>query len=315
MKALVFTDVGKVKVLDVDEPVPAAGETLVHVAASGICGSELHGVRAPGFRKPGLVMGHEFCGTTDDGRRVVVNPLLSCGHCESCRSGATEICRDRALVGVNRWGGFAERVAVPDSTLHELPDDMPWKTAALVEPLANAVHALNLAGRPRRVGIIGAGAIGLVCLLIGAAQGCDVHVADVDDHRRGLAGRLGATQVSDRLVGEYDVVLDAVGSSATRQMSVDRLRPGGLALWLGLQESRVELTAANDAVRWQRHILGSFGYRSAEFAEALRLVPRLNIDWTSSFPLSSGAVIFNRLMNGDRSVTKALLNPDGVKSQ
>ena len=121
MKALVFTGPGAVEVLDVPEPEVAEGEVLVHVRSAGICGSELHGVRHPGFRVPPLIMGHEFTGVSDAGDPVIINPILSCGSCDLCLAGQRQICRQRAIIGVHRPGGFAERVAVPASALRPLP--------------------------------------------------------------------------------------------------------------------------------------------------------------------------------------------------
>src|SRR5215467_4825095 len=137
VKALVFTAPGTVELLDVPEPEPAPGEVVVEVRAAGICGSELHGARRPGFRQPPLIMGHEFAGIGAGGEAVVVNPILSCGRCPECRRGLRHVCRA---------GGFAERVAVPASALRPLPPGMPWEAAALIEPAANAVHAWNQAG-------------------------------------------------------------------------------------------------------------------------------------------------------------------------
>jgi threonine dehydrogenase-like Zn-dependent dehydrogenase len=82
LKALVFTGPGVVQVDEVPEPRAGLDETVVSVARAGICGSELHGIRQPSFRKPPLIMGHEFAGRTPDGRRVAVNPLLVCGSLE-----------------------------------------------------------------------------------------------------------------------------------------------------------------------------------------------------------------------------------------
>src|SRR5665213_4356045 len=120
MKALVFTGPGVVEVRDVDDARAQQGEVIVHVDRAGICGSELHGIATPGFRVPPLIMGHEFVGHTSDGRRVAVNPLVTCGTCDMCLSGKTQACRSRSLLGVHRAGGFAERVVVPTSSLHDL---------------------------------------------------------------------------------------------------------------------------------------------------------------------------------------------------
>src|SRR5262249_40508512 len=148
----------------------------------------LHGFRSVGMRRPPLIMGHEFAGRTPDDARVVVNPLHTCGRCPACRAGRTPVCQNRQLLGVHRAGGFAEQVAVPADSVHALPHSLDGTAAALIEPLANAVHAWRLAmpgpattaanqatesptadsaaqASSGAVAILGAGAIGLVCLL------------------------------------------------------------------------------------------------------------------------------------------------------
>ncbi len=299
-----------VEILDVGEPSVGPDEVIVDVVAAGICGSELHGIDRPGFRVPPLVMGHEFTGTAD-GRRVVVNPLLTCGACDRCDAGRTQLCRHRKLLGVHRPGGFAERVAVPRSALHAIPSSMSWDAAAMVEPMANAIHAWKLvAGLPRgRVGVIGAGTIGLVCLL-GAKEGGALHVSvgDLAEERLGIARRLGADRTSRALEGEFDVIFDAVGLPATRRESVARLVPGGTAVWLGLMSPEPGFDAMA-LVRDEHRVFGSFAYTDEEFAEAIDLVGRSDVGWTESFPLAEGKAVFDGLRNGRTDLVKALLRP------
>src|SRR5688500_18062371 len=109
VKAIVYTAPSTMEFLDVEEPHARPGETLIEVAAVGICGSELHGIQSPGFRKPPLVMGHELAGTTSDGRRVVVHPVVACGRCDLCLRGLANVCRNRTIVGIHFSGGFGER--------------------------------------------------------------------------------------------------------------------------------------------------------------------------------------------------------------
>jgi threonine dehydrogenase-like Zn-dependent dehydrogenase len=317
VRALVFTAPGTVELLDVPEPEPSPGEVLVQVRAAGICGSELHGARHPGFRKPPLIMGHEFAGLTAGGDAVVVNPILSCGHCALCQRGLRHICRERQIIGVHRAGGFAERVAVPASALRPVPPGMPWETAALIEPAANAVHAWNRAGAAlgagaaegARVAVIGCGAIGLLCTAMALAGGADrVDVSDMSPDRLAAAQRLGAGAAGQGLAGEYDVVFDAVGSAATRAASVAHQRPGGVAVWLGLAGEEAGFDA-NALVRSEKRVLGSFAYSDEEFASAMALVREWDLTWAAGYPLASGAAIFTELMNGRLDPVKALLRP------
>lgn len=311
MKALVFTGPGALELHDVPEPELADGDVLVHVRAVGICGSELHGARHPGFRKPPLIMGHEFAGTNDNGDRVVINPMLSCGHCELCRGGLRQVCRERQIIGVHRAGGFAERVAVPGSTLRPLPDWLSWDAAAMVEPAANAVHAWKIAraGAGARVAVLGCGAIGLLCLLTALSGGAGrVDVTDLDPGRLAQAGRLGAAAAGPELDGEYDVIFDAVGSPVTRAASVRQLRPGGTAVWLGLADDAAGFDA-NALIRAEKRVQGSFAYSDEEFARAAELLRDWDLSWTSQYPLTEGAEIFTGLMNGGLQPVKALLVP------
>ncbi len=311
MKALVFTGPSILEMQDVPEPQVAPDEALVHVRSAGICGSELHGARTPGFRVPPLIMGHEFAGVTNDGDRVVINPILSCGTCDLCRADLRHICRKRRIVGVHCPGGFAEQVAVPRSTLRLIPEGMSWTAAALVEPAANAQHAWNLAGAhaPGRVAVVGCGPIGLLCLLTARAGGASrIDVTDLSPGRRAEALRLGADSAGTALDGEYDVIFDAVGAAGTRAQSVEHQRPGGTAVWLGLAEPGAGFDAAA-LVRGEKSVMGSFAYSDEEFASAAQRLSEWDLDWTDSYPLIAGAEVFTALMNGAPHPVKAMLTP------
>lgn len=309
MRALVFTGPGNVELQEVARPQPTADGVVLDVHACGICGSELHGFRQVGFRKPPLIMGHEFAGTTPDGRRVVVNPLVSCGTCLLCREGQPQICRRRELLGVQRPGGFAESVLVPARSLHELPDAMTWQTAAMVEPLANAVHVWHRVDlrHTDRAAIIGAGTIGLVCLLVARQRGLtEVTVVDRAPSRLALAERLGATTCTTDLTGEYDVVVDAVGSPETRRAGVDRVRPGGTCVWIGLAEPSPGFDG-NALVRTEKRVVGSFAYTPADFASALALAAGLDLDWSTPVALEQSRDVFMALAEGSMEPVKAVI--------
>jgi threonine dehydrogenase-like Zn-dependent dehydrogenase len=311
MRALVFTAPSVVEVLDVPDVNVGDGEVVIHVERAGICGSELHGIRQPSFRVPPLIMGHEFVGRTDDGRRVAINPLISCGTCDLCSQGKEQLCRTRVLLGAHRAGGFAERAAVPESQLHDLPDSLSWDKAGLVEPVANALHAWHLAGSPsgERIGVIGCGPIGLACIEVALAMGASyVACAELSVERSDQATKIGAHHVGDALEGEFDVIFDAVGTATTRSNSLEHLKPGGTTIWLGLATPESSFDAAA-AIRFEKNIRGSFAYTSDEFVAAIALAPKLSLTWSSTFPLAHGADVFLSLMNGGTTPIKALLQP------
>ncbi len=302
MRAVVYTSPLTLEEREWPDPVPLEGEVLVSVRAVGICGSELEGVRnnSP-FRVPPLVMGHEFCGVRlDTGERVAVNPLVTCGHCDLCLSGLSEICRSRQIIGVHRSGGFAELVSVPAGNCYELPGSVSDVQGALVEPFANAVHAKALGSglvpgkRPLKVAVIGAGAIGLAVATV-CAEDADVTLSELDEHRRERAASSGLFAVVDELSGEFDLVFDAVGSGGTRRASVDLLRPGGAAVWVGLHSPEAVLQG-QDVVRAEKRVVGSFAYSAREFAEAVGAVAVAQPLWAETYPLARGAEAFSRLL-------------------
>jgi threonine dehydrogenase-like Zn-dependent dehydrogenase len=258
-------------------------------------------------------MGHEFAGIAG-GEAVVVNPILSCGRCPECRRGLRHVCREREIIGVHRAGGFAERVAVPASALRPLPPGLPWEAAALIEPAANAVHAWNLAlgavgVECRRVAVIGCGAIGLLCAATALSSGAgQVEVTDLSPARLAAAQRLGAEVADPGLSGQYDVVIDAVGSAATRAASVAHQRPGGVAVWLGLAGEETGFDG-NALIRSEKRVVGSFAYRDEEFAQAMARIRYWDLTWAAGYPLAAAAEVFTGLMNGGLDPLKALLRP------
>ena len=143
MKALVYTNPLEVQIQNRPEPDLVAGEVVLRIDAVGICGSDMHAYHGHDpRRKPGLVLGHEFCGTIVKsdvpgfalGQRVTGNPLITCGVCDYCVQGRNNLCSRRTMVGMTRPGAFAEFMSIPAASLIEMPQDMPAIQAALAEP-------------------------------------------------------------------------------------------------------------------------------------------------------------------------------------
>lgn len=298
------------------EPVAGPGEVVVEVRAVGICGSELEGFRSQSpFRVPPLVMGHELAGVRlDTGERVTVNPLIACGQCDRCLRGLRNVCRTRALVGIQRDGGFAERVAVPERCCVPLPDGVSFADGALVEPVANAVHALALAQahepQPARVGVIGAGMLGLATALVAQRLGVEqVVITDLSSERLETARAAGVAHTAERLDGEFDVIVDAVGSAATRATSTELLVPGGSAVWIGLHGADAGFDGLA-LIRGERRVLGTFAYLERDFARALEIVAQLDTStWVRDEPLEDGVEVFLDLLERPPAHAKTLLVP------
>jgi threonine dehydrogenase-like Zn-dependent dehydrogenase len=320
------------------DPVPRPGEVLLKVAACGICGSELEAFKTRSPRRvPPLVLGHEFCGSVVDkgpgverfhiGDRVISHALHSCQQCVRCLRGDIHLCAERRTYGMHLPGAYAEYVATPERTLIHWPDHMPAQAAAMTEPLVNGVHAVNLIAerRPRTVAILGAGPIGLLAQqAVQVLLGADTIVGDLIPERLAVAQRLGAAltvnsrkadfveAVKDLTGGEgADVVIDAVGGGATKRLSVSAVRPGGVAVWLGLCENRIEINS-HEITLAERFVFGSYAATMPELETARDLIADGRIDatsWIKEFPLSDGVTAFERMLNAEGDDIKAVLRP------
>lgn len=166
MKAWVLHDIGDIRYEEVSKPNPAAGEVLIRVGAAGICGSDIPRIYDTGAHRMPLIPGHEFTGAVVEtgkdvdgswaGKRVGVFPLIPCRKCSQCKAGRYELCRDYDYVGSRRDGAFAEYVTVPVTNLIELPQNVSFEEAAMLEPMAVAVHAIR---RVMDIGRVGEGCI------------------------------------------------------------------------------------------------------------------------------------------------------------
>lgn len=328
MDSLVWLGPERLRVEQGARPVPQPSEVVVTVEAAGICGSEVEGyLGRQANRTPPLVMGHEFAGTVSAvadgvdrawvGRRVTVNPLLSCGLCLACQSARRNVCERRQLIGVHRPGGFGAEVAVPVSALVLLPDGLDARLAALAEPLANGVHAVRLGtlrGTPERAIVIGAGTIGLAALQAARAAGiAQVVVAEPHVGRRAQAEALGATEVAasaEAIAESAPLVVDAVGRLETRVRGIALTRAAGTFVAIGLHADTLELSF-HDLIRREIAIQGSYAYSDDDFATALRWLAegRAGIGTLEPVrPLSDGPRVFAELAKGATEAIKIFLS-------
>ena len=255
MRSTRFTSDRGFEVRDVPRPDPGPGETLVDVHRCGICGSDLHfhsGVVAP----PDVCPGHEICGRVAAGSRdlpvgtpVVVEPIRSCGHCVRCRTGEPNLCAALEIIGSQLDGGFADAVLVPSASVHPVPALLDLDTAVLAEPLAVAVHGVDLAevGPGDVALVLGAGIIGLLTAFVAVRRGAVVAVSARHDHQAGAALALGADAVdaSEAAVRTAarrrrpDVVLETVGGdAATVDLALRAVRRGVASSRSGYSRNR-----------------------------------------------------------------------------
>ena len=223
MKACVLKEVGRLDYEEVKTPVAGAGEVLLKIKASGICGSDIERVYVKGTYHFPTIPGHEFAGEIVAagsgvneklvGRKASVFPLIPCMKCDMCVVGEYASCRDYNYFGSRCDGGFAEYIAVPVWNL-VMPDaDISYEEMAMVEPAAVSLHALGQAGVELgdTVAVFGAGAIGLMLSEFARAWGAGkVILFDIDERKLEFARKLGYTYAYNTLEkGWYEQVMEA----------------------------------------------------------------------------------------------------------
>ena len=174
MKAWILQHINRIQLEEIEKPVPRENEVLVHVRAAGICGSDIPRIYKSGAHRMPLIPGHEFSGEVVElgaqasrnwlSKRVGVFPLIPCLQCPACQKQQFEMCSHYSYLGSRRDGGFAEYVAVPEDNLLELPDNVSFEEAAMLEPMAVAVHAIRR-GKPNSADtavVCGLGTIGIL---------------------------------------------------------------------------------------------------------------------------------------------------------
>jgi len=331
MKALVYTDTNQVIYRDEPDPVPATGDVLLKVEATGICGSDMHAYHGQDPRRvPPLILGHEVSGSLvsgpDTGWRVVVNPLITCGRCESCDTGHSNLCAARELIGMRLAGAYAEYVTIPARNVIELATGMGYVEASLTEPTATALHALNLAriqsSRPLaelKTLVIGGGAVGLLAALLLNMYGCrDLVVAETHaERRRSVAEHVGC-QVHDPLndpslaTDAFDLVIDAVGGGVTRKAAMAAIKPGGIFVHIGLMNAAGELDIRKLTL-FEITLVGVYCYTMADMRAAAQAIEKGqlgDLSWVETRPLSEGARAFDDLDKGRTAAAKLVLMPD-----
>ncbi len=329
MQALVYTAPNTIEFRQEPAPSLLPGDSLVQVDAVGICGSDLHAYLGHDSRRvPPLILGHEVCGTVVDGerkgRQVVVNPLITCGECDDCLNGMTNLCSDRKLIGMNRPGAFAEQFSMPAKNLVEVAGEVSAAKLALAEPAAVSLHAVRLveriAMRPLSEGkglVIGGGAVGLLCAIILQDYGCKtITLTETNAQRRKVIEATGVCEVVDPArtpvePNHYDAVFDAVGISATRQVSVSAVKSGGVIMHIGLGDASGEMDVRRMTLA-EITFIGSYTYTAVDFRVAVDKIAKGHcgsLDWVDERPLSDGSQAFRELIEGQVASPKIILRP------
>jgi len=290
-----MTAPGVVDVTTVDDPGADPRCVVVAVAATGICGTDLHISRGEIAALP-VVPGHEIAGTIvavgdgvsglSVGDRVAIDPNLPCQACRSCRAGRQNLCESLEAIGVTMAGGAAQFVPAPAANCYLLPEGIDLTAAALIEPLSCAVHAFDVihVRLGASVLVYGAGTMGLMLTQLAASAGAaQVDVVEVVAVRRAVAADLGVGVAAgsaddlDRPDG-WDVVIDATGAIAAIRDAITRVATGGVYLQFGVSSPDAETTwRPFDIYRREITITGAMAVH-ASFGRAVDLLARGAID-------------------------------------
>lgn len=331
MKALVYTGPHRLEMQEVADATPAPGCAVVQVDAVGICGSDMHAYHGHDERRPPpLILGHEAAGRVltgvRAGKRVAVNPLVTCGTCEACIGGRPHLCRTRQILSMPpRPGAFAQFVTVPEANLVDVPDGLDIVHAALSEPIAVAYHAVNLGlralARPAsgiHAVVLGGGAIGLASALVLSMLGTRrIAIAEPNAARRRTAASAASFEVydpdgkSDPAASSIDLVIDAVGAAQTRAAACRMVTPGGAIVHIGLLPG-VEGLDVRKITLQEITFVGTYCYTPLDFRETVAAIAdgRLGaLSWLEERPLSEGPAAFHDIDAGKTAAAKIVLRP------
>lgn len=261
MKAWVLHDIGEISYEEAEKPELNETEVLLSVKAAGICGSDIPRIYKTGAHRMPLIPGHEFSGQVVEvgskadktwlNERVGVYPLIPCHTCLACRKGKYEMCRQYRYLGSRQDGSFAEYVAVPEANLIRLPDNVSFEQAAMLEPMAVAVHAMRrvVITEEDTVVVCGLGTIGMLLILFLRERGIkNILAVGNKDFQKDKLTALGIAapdfcDIRHENMKEYvdlytegagaDVFFECVGSNETVSQAINLTAPGGKICMVG----------------------------------------------------------------------------------
>jgi threonine dehydrogenase-like Zn-dependent dehydrogenase len=288
LKAAVYHGPNDIRVEEVAEPKVSARKVLVKFKAGSICGTDLHFYRGEWKIKAGRIIGHDACGVrADTGERVVMIPLLYCGSCYFCQRGLFTSCEKYGqFMGINKNGFFAESIATRQKYLVPVPENVSDEEAAIVEPVALALHVMALL-KPN-VGdwaaIIGQGPIGLLMTQVAKLKGCRVIAVDLQDYRLELSAKYGAEfcinaaredaakRVKEITERGSDVVVEAAGKTRAVEQTPRMVRKGGRVALVGEFKGRMNFKDADEACFFTTYI------SPVEYPLAVQLIAEKLVD-------------------------------------
>ena len=301
MKAYNLYSVNDLRYEEVPVPECESGWAVVEVKAAGICSSDVPRVFTKGTYRFPTIPGHEFSGIVHSvvdsenahllGMHVGVFPLIPCRHCPSCHHKQYEMCEHYDYIGSRRDGAFAEYVSVPIWNLIEIPSDMPFEIAAMLEPFSVALHAVKF-GEVKagdRVAIIGTGMIGVAAGQWVKKMGAkEVVVIGRNENKRKIIENCRleySIGLSEDEFDSYDFVLEAVGSSEAVDMAIAATRRGGRLVLMGNPAGDILLSQATywKVLRKQLRVSGTWnssydGVNESDWTDSVKALANNEIE-------------------------------------
>ena len=331
MRAALVKGAKRIVVEEVPDPVMADNEVIVRVQYCGICGSDLH-IYEPGAE---IGAGHEYSGDIvavgsqvrgwEVGDRVAVEPRIACGGCSWCRAGKIELCDEYYTALLQYEGAFATYAKTSFTQLHKLPDNISYEQAALIEPTACALHAVNMSKMQKgdTVAVLGLGPIGQLVARVSKVLGAKaVYASEVSQSRIDLARDAVDEVINAKEINPVerilqltdgkgaDVVIECAGNVSTSRQSIEVARKGGTIIVVGICYDWVEIPFSTIMLK-ELTIKGSICFSIGEYASALDLVKKNEIDVkpliTNTIPLDNIAEAFEMASRGEGC--KILIGP------
>jgi L-iditol 2-dehydrogenase len=332
--ALTITSPGDAGLAGQAAPEPGAGQVLIRPQAVGLCGTDLDLVAGrvdPAYTRYPLVLGHEWAGTVAaagpgaalaPGTPVVGEGIVPCGVCPRCRAGQTNLCLTYDELGFTRAGAAATWLVMQADLVHPLAPGVSMEDGALVEPASVVYRALTATGVTPgcRALVVGDGTVALLAVrLLGLWSPAEIIVLGRRPDQAILAEAAGASRFETRpeaAGGEYDLVVEAAGTTDAVLAAIRGGRRGGTVILLGLPpHGATAAVPVDDVVNNDLTIRGSFGYTSAAWRAVVTLLNagRLSLSFlvTHRFPVSEWQAALDTLRGGTGPRGKVMLTFPG----
>jgi len=342
MKAAIFHGSGQpLTIEEVPTPRPGPGEIVLKVAACGVCHTDLHYLDhgVPTAKTPPMILGHEPSGIVaavgagvsnfQEGDRVLLPAVYTCGSCEACRRGRENICSSMVMFGNHVDGAYAEYVKAPARDAFHLPSEIPLEEGAIIaDATSTPFHAVVNRAQVKpgqSVVVFGCGGVGINAVQIAAAVGGAVIAVDPIPEKLALATRLGAVatvnpsqvenvskEIRKLTGGGAEVAIECIGKPTVMADAFNCLRTGGRLVVIGYSAENLTIKAGKIMFQ-ELEIIGSLGCRPVDYPRLIELVRQGKVKVkelvTGRYPLEKINEAFDLLRQGRPDVVRSLIVP------